>query len=185
MQLLESARRVAARAALFGTLALGAVVAHAPSASAQFPMFTEEVSNHRLTMEGLEKFVTATRNLDALEDESINMENRFEVSENEMPDIGMIASAFESEPLIRDAIGKAGLSSREYVTFLFSMVQTMFTATMVEMGGESAFAQMEAGVLKDNVAFFREHKDEIQRLASELESLADAHGDHDGDDDSN
>lgn len=184
MQLLESARRVAARAALFGTLALGAVVAHAPAASAQFPMFTEEVSNHRLTMDGLEKFVAATRNLDALEDESINLENRFEVSEGEMPDVGMIASAFESEPLIRDAIGKAGLSSREYVTFLFSIVQTMFTATMVEMGGESAFSQMEAGVLKDNVAFFREHKDEIERLASELENIAENH-DHDHDDDSN
>ncbi|HEX8395599.1 MAG TPA: hypothetical protein VF665_24820 [Longimicrobium sp.] len=169
MQIRESVRRFAARTALFGSLALGAVAAHAPAASAQLPVFPPEVTSYRLSTEGMQKFVAATNNLKALEGENIDLEDQIQPRDGEMPEVAQIAAAFDSEPRIRNAIGQAGLTSREYVTFLFAMIHTMFNAAMIEMGGENAFAQMQNGVLKDNVRFFREHKDEIERMAEQMD----------------
>ncbi|MBW3656334.1 MAG: hypothetical protein KY444_09510, partial [Gemmatimonadetes bacterium] len=56
-------------------------------------------------------------------------------------------------------------------TFMFSMIQTMFTAAMLEMGGENALAQMENSVLKQNVQFFLEHKEEFEAMGEALEAM--------------
>ena len=172
MTINRSVRRAVARVFALAGLSLAAVAADASSAAAQpEKLFTEEVSNYRLTSAGLQKFLQATQNLHAIEDESIDLEDRFGDMDEDDVDLGQIAAAFDSEPLIKNAINGAGFTSREYLTFMFSMIQAMFTATMLEMGGENALAEMENSVLKQNVQFFREHKAEFEAMAEAMEAM--------------
>jgi hypothetical protein len=163
--LTRSFRRVFSRVLAVAGLSLAAVAADVSSAAAQpEKLFTGEVSNYRLTSAGLQKFLTATRALSDLEEEDLAIGERFQNMDEDDVDLDQIASAFDSEPRVKSAINGAGFTSREYVTFMFSMIQTMFTAAMLEMGGENALAQMENSVLKQNVQFFLEHKEEFEAL---------------------
>jgi hypothetical protein len=172
MTMLDAVRRsprVFARVLALAGLSLFAVAADASSAAAQpseiAQMFNDPaLANYRLTSGNLTKFVRATTALKALEDEDFDIEDRFEMDDAEDLDIGRIAAAFDSEPRIKNAINGAGMTSRDYLTFMFSMLQAMFGSVMVQMGGESALADLPAGALKDNIAFFMEHQDEFEAL---------------------
>ena len=153
-------------------LSLAAVAADAPAAVAQnegmealAEMFDDPaLANYRLTSANLTKFLAATQALEALEGEDFDLEDQFDMEDPESISLANIAAAFDSEPRIRGAINGAGMSSREYVTFLFSMMQAMFASIAVQMGGEEALDDMPNGVLKDNVRFFIEHQDEFEAL---------------------
>jgi hypothetical protein len=170
--LTRSFRRVFSRVLAVAGLSLAAVAADVSSAAAQpEKLFTDEVSNYRLTSEGLQKFLRATQALHGLEDEDLEVAEQFESLNEDDVDLGQIAAAFDSEPRVKGAINGAGFTSREYVTFMFSMIQTMFTAAMLEIGGENALAQMENSVLKQNVQFYREHREEFEAMGEALEEM--------------
>jgi hypothetical protein len=165
--------RVFARVLALAGLSLAAVAADVSTAAAQPGQGMEAIQqmfrdpalvNYRLTSENLDKFVRATNALKALEGEDIDLEDRLEMDNPEDVDLGRIAAAFDSEPRIKSAINGAGMTSRDYVTFLFSMMQAMFASIAVQMGGEEALNDMPNGVLKDNVRFFIEHQDEFEAL---------------------
>ena len=152
-------------------LSLAAVAADASVAAAQNDMaalgqmFNDPaLANYRLTSANLTKFLAASQALNALEGENFDIEDRFENAGPEDLNIAEIAAAFDSEPRIKGAINGAGMSSREYVTFLFSMLQAMFGSIAVQLGGEEALADMPNGVLKQNIQFFMEHQDEFEAL---------------------
>lgn len=175
--LTRSFRRVFSRVLAVAGLSLAAVAADVSYAAAQFEkLFTEEVSNYRLTTAGMQKFVTATQALHELEDEDLQVTERFENLDEDDVDLDQIAAAFDSEPRVKSAINGAGITSREYVTFMFSMIQTMITAAMLEMGGENALAQMENSVLKQNVQFYREHEAEFEAMGEALEGMGEDEG---------
>ena len=170
--LTRSFRRVFSRVLAVAGLSLAAVAADVSTAAAQpEKLFTDEVSNYRLTSEGLQKFLRATQALHELEDEDLEVAEQFENLDEDDVDLAQIAAAFDSEPMVKNAINGAGFTSREYVTFMFSMIQTMFTAAMLEMGGENALAQMENSVLKQNVQFFLEHQEEFEAMGEALEEM--------------
>ena len=170
--LTRSFRRVFSRVLAVAGLSLAAVAADASSAAAQpEKLFTDEVSNYRLTSAGLQKFLAATQALHQLEEADLEVAEQFENLDEDEVDLAQIAAAFDSEPQIKNAINGAGMTSREYLTFMFSMIQTMFTAAMLEMGGENALAQMENSVLKQNVQFFLEHKEEFEAMGEAMEAM--------------
>lgn len=161
--------RVFARVLALAGLSLAAVAADVSSAAAQpgeLPqMFNDPaVANYRLTTASLDKFVRATNALKELEDEDIDLEDRFDMDDAEDASVADIAQAFDSEPRIKGAINGAGMTSREYITFMFAMIQAMFGSVMVQMGGEQALNDMAPGVLKDNIRFFTEHQDAFEAL---------------------
>jgi hypothetical protein len=163
--------RAVARMFAVAALSLAAAVADAPAAAAQKGpeaiqrMFNDPaLANYRLTSANLDKFLTATRALEALEGEEFDMERQFDSENPEHMNIGYIASAFDSEPRIKGAINGAGMTTRDYVTFLFSTMQAMFGSLMVQMGGDEALAQMPAGVLKQNIEFFLAHQEAFEAL---------------------
>lgn len=150
-------------------LSLAAVAGDVSTAQAQpdeLPQIFSDpaLANYRLTTGNLAKFVRATNALKALEDEDIDLEDRFEMDDEEDLDLGRMAAAFDSEPRVKNAINSAGMTSRDYLTFMFSMIQAMFGSVMVQMGGEEALEDLPAGALKDNIAFFLEHQDEFEAL---------------------
>jgi hypothetical protein len=172
---IDAVRRVPrafARIVAIAGLSLAAVAADAPTATAQQQgpealqqMFSDPaLANYRLTSANLAKFLAATQALHAMEGEDFDIEDQFDGDNPENLNITRIAAAFDSEPRIKAAINGAGMSSRDYVTFLFSTMQAMFGSVMVQMGGENALAEMPAGVLKQNIQFFMEHQDEFEAL---------------------
>ena len=168
--------RVFARVLALAGLSLAAVSADVSQAAAQQGGMAEgmeamqrmfrdpALANYRLTSANLDKFVRATNALKALEDEDIDLEDRINMDDPEDVDLGEIAAAFDSEPRIKGAINSAGMTSRDYVTFMFSMMQAMFGSMMVQMGGEQALAEMPSGVLKDNIRFFTENQSAFEAL---------------------
>ena len=172
---LDAARRLPrafARLLAVAGLSLAAVAGSASDAAAQpggmermQQVFSDPaIANYRLTSGNLAKFMGAMQALQALEDEDIDLEDRFDMDDAEDINVGDIAAAFDSEPRIKGAINGAGLSSREFVTFLFSMMQAMFGSIAVQMGGEQALNDMPNGVLKDNIRFFLDNQDAFAAL---------------------
>lgn len=176
-QVIDAVRRVPrafARILAVAGLSLAAVAAGAPSASAQEgPEMLRQMlndpalANYRLTSANLTRFVAATQALHALEDEGIELRDRFDSDDSEDMNITAIADAFDGEPRVRDAINSAGMSTRDYVTFLVSTMQAMFGSLMVQIGGDDALANMPAGVLKENIEFFLENQDAFDALDME------------------
>lgn len=165
--------RVFARVLALAGLSLAAVAADVSTAAAQPGQGMEAIqqmfrdpalANYRLTSENLDKFVRATNALKALEGEDIDLEDRLDMDDPEDVDLGRIAAAFDSEPRIKGAINGAGMTSRDYVTFLFSMMQAMFGSMMVQMGGDQALNDMAPGALKDNIRFFTENQAAFEAL---------------------
>jgi hypothetical protein len=165
--------RVFARMLALAGLSLAAVAADVSSAAAQpgqgmeamTQMFRDPaLQNYRLTRENLDKFVRATNALKGLEDEDIDIEDRLHMDSPEDVNLGEIAAAFDSEPRIKNAINGAGMSSHDYVTFLFATMQTMFGFAMVQMGGPQALNDMAPGALKDNIQFFTANQAAFEAL---------------------
>jgi hypothetical protein len=166
--------RVFARALAVAGLSVAAVSADVSSAAAQNQaqgmaaaqqMFRDPaIASYRLTSASLTKFVAATNALKGLEDEDINIEDRIDMDDPESIDLNEIAAAFDSEPRIKTAINGAGMTSHEYLTFMFAMIQAMFGSVMVQMGGEQALNDMPAGVLKDNIQFFTQNQAAFEAL---------------------
>jgi hypothetical protein len=175
---LDSVRRMPrmfARVLAIAGLSLAAVAADAPAASAQAEgvealaqMFDDPaLANYRLTSANLTKFIAATQALQGLEGEDFEIEDQLDLENPENINLANIAAAFNREPRIRDAIGGAGMSTQDYVTFMFSMMQAMFASIAVQMGGEEALDDMPSGVLKDNVRFFMAHQEEFAALGED------------------
>lgn len=175
MMMIDAVRRVPrAFARIFAIvgLSLAAVAADASSAAAQpgalGQMFNDPaLANYRLTSANLTKFLAATQALEALEGEEFDLEDQFDTDDPENLNITDIAAAFDSEPRIKGAINGAGLSSREFVTFLFSMMQAMFGSIAVQMGGDQALDDMPNGVLKSNIQFFLANQEAFEGLGGD------------------
>lgn len=172
--LIDDVRRVPrafARFAAVAALSVAAAAAHAPAAAAQQGpeviqrMFSDPaLATYRLTSANLDKFVAATQALQSLEGEHFDIEDQFESQDPQSISITRIAAAFEGEPRIKRAINGAGMTTRDYVTFLFSTLQAMMGSMMVQMGGDQALAGMPAGVQKQNIQFFMANQDAFEEI---------------------
>lgn len=145
-----------------------AVFASAADAAAQpGALFANmpEVASYRMTDASLQKFVGATNALQALEEDgSFDMKDRLDVNDPSELTVERIAAAFDSEPRVRGAIQGAGMNSREYVTFLMAMVQTVMGSVMVQMGGDQALRDMPDSALKHNIQFFLANRATFESL---------------------
>lgn len=143
--------------------ALGILLAGAPAAAqAEMPSALSDplLVDYRLTRETLDRFVAATQAMQELGDQAPDMDD--EVGED--PSIGDIVAAMDRAAPVREAIAAAGLSTREYVVFMFAMLQAMFGSIPVQMGGPNALDEMPDGVRKDNIRFFIENQEAFALL---------------------
>lgn len=134
-----------------------------------------DVQSYRLSMDKIDKFMTAQRNL-ALKAKDLSpaereaMKLRNENADNSDESIDGIARRIEGEPMMNAAIREAGLSSREYALITMSMIQSAMAAGVLKMrpndNADSLVREMKAN--KDNVKFMQENEAEIQRKQQEL-----------------
>lgn len=75
------------------------------------------------------------------------------------------AARIDAEPRAKAAVQVAGMTSREYVVFVFSLVQNGLASYTLQTPG----ANLPAGVSMANVEFFRKHSAALEKLAAETE----------------
>jgi hypothetical protein len=118
-----------------------------------------EVRGYALTEAALGKYVQATRALSkiplACEDDDAGVSS-----------LGEAAAKIDAVPGARAAVQSAGMTSREYVVFAFSLIENAFASYALEQPG----GKLPPGISMANIEFLREHAGEIQALAAETES---------------
>ncbi len=151
-------------------LAIGILYSAAALAQPATDADAREVSAYQLTEPALGKFTRATRGLLALKIDDC-------AEEADIETISEAVARLDATPGARDAIEAAGMTTREYIVFSFSMMQSGLAA----WGLEQPDGKLPAGVSEDNVEFYRKHASELQRLAEETDdSGCDAEAPEDG-----
>jgi hypothetical protein len=131
----------------------------APRADALPEADTREVRAYVLTEEMLGKYVDATRKLSVIP---------VECEEEDEADVGSLTEAaarIDAVPGANAAVKSAGMTSRQYVVFAFSLIENAFAAYALEQPG----GKLPPGVSMANVEFLRENSGVIEQLANDTE----------------
>lgn len=138
-----------------------------------------ELSSYELTMNGVDRYFEANRNLvAALQTMSPAEREAFESLED-ADDLSVegMADRVGRTPAARQAVERAGLSPREYGVIGLAMVQGAMAqvAFMTQPDADPDSLARAMGVNPRNVAFVQEHAQEIaarqQAMAAEMERL--------------
>ena len=117
------------------------------------------VSAYRLTDATLPKYEKATRNLAALPPETFK-----NCSSDDAPQsLDALVARIDANAAASGAIQSAGMTTRDYALFTFSVFQAGMAAWALEQPG----AKAPANVSMDNVAFYRKHAAELKTLEHE------------------
>jgi hypothetical protein len=132
------------------------------------------LASYRLTEARLTAFVHASRNLvnAAKADPAlIRNDEENDDEENDNPSITGLAAYYDSRPAVKRAITSAGMSSRDYVTFMLAMFQAGVASYIVKQS-EGQFDRVPAGIPHDNIRFYQQHEAELERISQELRALS-------------
>ncbi len=149
-------------AGIRGTLALLAASAiWIPPAAVAEDADTREVQAYVLTEAALAKYVQATRNLAAKAHGVPGDCDDDSESQSQSQSISQTVAKMNAVPGVRAAIQNAGMTTREYIVFSWSVLQNGMIAWALDQPG----GKLPPGASMANVNFYRKHAAEIQRLA--------------------
>ena len=121
-----------------------------------------EISSYVLTEAGLAKFTQATRNLGASAKKMSS-----DCADEEGPaSLDAAVARLDAVPGAKAAIASAGMSTREYLLFTWSIFQNGMAAWALDQPG----GKLPPGVAKANVDFYRSHEAAIKKLGLQAES---------------
>jgi hypothetical protein len=140
-----------------------------------------DVSEYRLTMDGMNKFFEAQRNLGIAaskltpaEREAFEAENQDERNDGSLD---AMVKRIEANRIASDAVRKAGLSAREYTMISLTMMQAAMAASVLQMrpnDNQDSLAR-EMKVNPANIKFMRDNQEEFARrqeaMAAEMKKL--------------
>jgi hypothetical protein len=147
-----------------GLAAIACVYFLAPpvSVAQNFPdKDTREVNSYVLTEAALAKYAKATTNLNALAKSSTAACD--DDDDGTSASLDASVARINSTPGAQAAIQSAGMTTREYVVFTWSMVQTGMGAWALSQPGGT----LPPGVSKANVDVFRAHEQAFNQLSAE------------------
>ena len=138
-----------------------ACLALAPVAQAQkLPdADAREVTAYTLTDAGFAKYTAATHNLRGIKIEDCD-------DDSEVRDITQAAARIDAVPGAKAAVQSAGMTSREFVVFTFSLMQNGIASHLMDRPG----AKLPPGTNPANIEFFRKHSADFEQLANERDS---------------
>ena len=134
-----------------------------------------DVQNYRLSMDKVDKFLAAQRNLalrmkDMSPEEREALKARADADDSNDDSMADMQRKIESEPALASAIRDAGLSPREYTLLTISMMQSAMAAGVLKMrpkdNQDSLVREMKANI--ENVRFMQQNEAELQRKQKEL-----------------
>jgi hypothetical protein len=139
-------------------LAACATALLAPSLIVAQDRDSQEVSSYVLTDAGLAKYMRAAKNIAALPTRPASSCDEDDSSDSQSLD--QVTAKFNAAPGVRAAIQSAGMTTREYVVFTFSIFQNGLAAWALSQPG----GKLPAGTSKANVDFYNRHAAEIEKL---------------------
>lgn len=123
-----------------------------PGFSAAQDRDAQEVQSQVLSDAGLAKYTQATRKLAALPGGDCD--------DGDSQSIDQMTAKLNASPGAKAAIQSAGMTTREYVVFTWSLLQTGLAAWAVDQPG----GKLPPGTSKANVDFYKKHAAELQQL---------------------
>jgi hypothetical protein len=146
------------------SLALVAVILAVPigNATAQ-DADARAISAYRLNEATMTKFIAASRGMAAASRAS--PDTAAEDEGEGAKSIADMAAFYDGQPAARRALASAGLTSREYVTFMFTLMQAGMAAWLVEQHG---WDKLPPDIARENVVFYQRHKKQLDSLTAAL-----------------
>lgn len=148
-------------AAPASTVAPAATVEPAPAATVS--QASAEDAGVELTMDKVEAWIAASKNLAAAEQADASLDSAMNASEE---DSVQYASRLESTPKLRAAIEQAGMSARDYALVSESLVASLMAVGAVEAG---ALKEIPEGMNPRHIEFVRAHRAEIETMMQQAQ----------------
>lgn len=184
-EIITPARRPLGRLfAALAALAIGSVAATDAAAQEAFPQelaemfeFDSESAKYVLTERTLAQVLQATRQMKLLADSAF--EEIDSVAALDMGlyldddggeprvSVGMLTTVFDMFPRLRNTITDAGLSTREYSTFILGMI---YSAIQFAESGEKGMAETSPTVQR-NIAFIGQNAEALVELGEALQII--------------
>jgi hypothetical protein len=136
--------------------ALVAVVLLVPGGAGAEDRDAQEVASYVLTDAALARYTKATKNLAALPG---GKPGDCDAGDDSMSLAEMVA-ALDGTPGAKGAIQSAGMTTREYVVFSWSILHNGLAAWAISQPG----GKLPAGTSKANVDFYQKHEAELQQF---------------------
>jgi hypothetical protein len=162
------------------TASAGGAPAAAPGSSADADL--RDVSQYELTMDKMDKYFAATRNMGlAMKDMTPEQRERLKNSGGGDANTSLddYAALMEREPVARDAISRAGLSTREFALLTMAYLQAGMADAVLQMRPDIKNADSIAHEMKANPAnirFVRDNKTVLETKFKALEAEMKAAG---------
>jgi hypothetical protein len=138
--------------------ALTAAALLLPGIAAAEDRDAQEVASYRLTDAALARYTKATNNLAALPG---SKPGDCDAGVDSMS-LAEMAAALDGTPGAQGAIQAAGMTTREYVVFSWSILHNGLAAWAISQPG----GKLPAGTSAANVDFYQKHEAELQQLES-------------------
>jgi hypothetical protein len=146
-------RQFASIACALGLLVLAPAASHAQSMG---DADTREIAAYKLTEAGLGKYMQATRNLKGLPIDDCEDDS----DDSDVRSLSEAVAKMDSAPGAKAAVQSAGMATREYVVFTFSLMQNGLAAWALEQPG----GELPPGVSQANVDFLRAHAADMKKM---------------------
>jgi hypothetical protein len=145
---MTSRRRLAKLLLVVAVLAL-------PGVAAANENDKREISNYVLTEASLAKFKQATDKLSAVPGACAKADDDDDDDDDDSSSqsLDQMVAKLDAVPGAKAAIQSAGMTTREYVVFMWSIMQTGMSAWAQDQGGK-----LPPGVSQANVDFYRKHE---------------------------
>jgi hypothetical protein len=120
-----------------------------------------EISSYVMTEAGLARFKQATSNLSAVPGACARTDDLEDDDDDDSASqsLDQMVAKLDAVPGAKAAIQSAGMTTREYVVFMWSLMQTGMSAWAQDQGGK-----LPPGVSQANVDFYRKHEAEMKSI---------------------
>ena len=119
---------------------------------------SREISNYVLTEAGLGKFKQATEKLSAVPGACAKADDDDD-DDSSSQSLDQMVAKLDAVPGAQPAIQSAGMTTREYVVFMWSIMQTGMSAWAQDQGGK-----LPPGVSQANVDFYKKHEADMKAI---------------------
>ena len=138
------------------TAAAVAIALTAPAISAITAEDSREISSYVLTDAGLAKFTQATKKLATVPGACAGQGE----DSAESPSLDEMTAKLDAVPGAQAAIQSAGMTTREYVVFMWSMLHNGMAAWAASQPG----GKVPPGTLQSNMDFYKNHEAQMAAL---------------------
>jgi hypothetical protein len=124
---------------------------------------TNEINQYKLTDKALGQYFQAIKNLLPVVQKNPRLKERSDDDDDDVNSLSQLVQEFDGIPGAKKAVEDAGLTTREFLVFQFSLMTAIASSYIQKSGGE-----LPPEFSKQNVEFFHAHEDEFRKHQQEF-----------------